>query len=148
MPPGPEFAVGIGYSVTWPLPTVIRAILPAPCSVNQTLPSAPALMAVGLLATVGIANCVIVPDGVIWPTSLIPASVNQTFPSGPAAIRLGPLAAIGSVYSWKAPAVVMRPILLALNSVNHSASSGPTVIPRGDDLAVGIVYSLKPLLGR
>ena len=59
-----------------------------PYSVNQRLPSGPAVMPCGLLLAVSAAaNSVMVPAGVIRPILLPPSSVNQRLPSGPAVIR-------------------------------------------------------------
>ena len=60
IPRGLEAAVGIGYSVTAP-PGALRPILLAADSVNQTAPSDPSVMPVGLLLAVLVRNPEIVP---------------------------------------------------------------------------------------
>src|SRR6187402_3412730 len=83
---GPLAAVGMqASSVTTPA-VVILANLLARFSVNQRLPSGPAMMPWTPLAAVGTGNFVIAPVVVMRPISLLPASVNQRFPSGPVAM--------------------------------------------------------------
>ena len=67
----------------------IRPILLASASVNQRLPSGPAVIPAGTLSAVGIGNSVIVPLGVIRPILLPLSAVNQRLPSGPAVIPTG-----------------------------------------------------------
>ena len=80
-------------------------ILSAPHSVNQILPSGPAVMPAGVLEAVGIVYSVNTPLGVIFPIMLPFNSVNQMFPSGPAVIPHGfePV----SEYALTVPVVVM-----------------------------------------
>src|ERR1035437_489272 len=73
---------------TWPqsktaLYGLIFPILPALTSVNQRLPSGPVVMKYGLLLLEGVANSVMVPEGVTLPTLPALSSVNQRLPSGP-----------------------------------------------------------------
>jgi hypothetical protein len=76
---------------------VMRPILFPLRSVNQTFPSAPAVMPAGMLAAVGIGNSVMAPrtgssanpEGMIRPMLFPSVSVNQTLPSGPVAIWEG-----------------------------------------------------------
>jgi hypothetical protein len=65
---------------------VIVPSLFACCSVNQRLPSGPAMMPWSPAAAVGTANFVIAPAVVMRPIWLLPASVNQRLPSGPTAM--------------------------------------------------------------
>src|SRR5438034_1309319 len=75
------------------LARLTRPILFAEFSVNQRLPSGPAVIPSGPLLLVGIGNSVMVPLVVIRPI-LFPAglvcSVNQRLPSGPAVMPPGP----------------------------------------------------------
>src|SRR2546426_10804076 len=81
---------------------VIRPTLLPQDSVNQRLPSGPAVMPSGLLLPLGgqlrlggRGNSVITPAGVIRPILLPLSSVNQRLPSGPAVMLAGPPAAVG-----------------------------------------------------
>ena len=65
-------------------------------SVNQMLPSGPAVIQNGVLAGVmPLAYSVMTPAGVILPTLLPAISVNHRLPSGPVAIPPGWLDAVG-----------------------------------------------------
>src|SRR5512135_6752 len=76
---------------------VTRPILLPFCSVNQRLPSGPAVIPVGPLLAVGSGpNSVMMPAGVIRPILLPFCSVNQRLPSGPAVIPVGRLVGVGS----------------------------------------------------
>ena len=78
-------------------------------SVNQRLPSGPAVIGTEQLPAVGNGNSVIVPAGVIRPILLAPPSVNHRLSSGPTAIPgASPVAVVGK--SVIVPAGVMRPI--------------------------------------
>ncbi|HUE03303.1 MAG TPA: hypothetical protein VMR62_27315 [Bryobacteraceae bacterium] len=77
---------------------------------NQSAPSGPAVIAVGLLLLVGSGYSVTVPVVVILPIWFAPYSVNHSAPWGPAAIPSGWLLAVGIAYVVICPAVVMRPI--------------------------------------
>jgi hypothetical protein len=66
---GWEEGVGIGNSVTTPA-GVIRPIALPLFSVNQTLPSGPAVRKLGSLAVVGTGNSLIVPGGVAAATGV------------------------------------------------------------------------------
>src|SRR2546427_436020 len=68
------------------LSDVMRPILLPLTSVNQRLPSGPAVIPVRTLSAVGIGNSVIVPLGLMRPILLPLSSVNQRLPSGPAVI--------------------------------------------------------------
>ena len=69
---------------------VIRPILFALNSVNQRLPSGPAVIPDRFApAVMPLENSVTAPPGVIRPMRFPVSSVNQTLPSGPAAIRSG-----------------------------------------------------------
>ncbi len=65
---------------------VIRPIWQAFASVNQRLPSGPAVRNIGLLEEVGTENSVTTPAVVIRPILVPPGSVNQRFPSDPTAM--------------------------------------------------------------
>jgi hypothetical protein len=82
-------------------------------SVNQRLPSGPAVMPKGLLLAVGTVNSVTVPLVVIRPILLLLSSVNHNFPSGPVAMLTGSLLAVRPVNSVTVPLVVICPILFA-----------------------------------
>src|SRR5438874_572241 len=103
-------------------------------SVNQTLPSGPAVMPIGLLKGVGIANSVIAPAGVMRPIRLASYSRNQTLPSGPPVIAIAGLDVGGNGNSVTTPVVVIRPIALAAkaHSVNHRLPSGPEAMEHGN----------------
>src|ERR1700686_2230695 len=78
---------------------VMRPILPLcsgvfAVSVNQRLPSGPAVIPRRTLLAVGMGYSVIVPLGVMRPILPI-LSVNQRLPSGPAVISVGVLWAVG-----------------------------------------------------
>src|SRR5579884_2790004 len=107
---------------------MMRPILPLP-SVNQRLPSGPAAIPSGKLWSVGIANSVTVPEGVMRPILLPLDSVNQRLPSGPLVIPTGSPLAVGIGNAVMLPEGLMRPILLALTSVNQRLPSGPATIP-------------------
>src|SRR5437016_6696253 len=85
---GEEFSVGIGKLVRFRLGSSSRQILFAISSVNQMLPSGPAVIPIGKLK-VGVRNSVITPCGVIRATWLWFCSVNQKLPSGPRVIEIG-----------------------------------------------------------
>ena len=74
---------------------VIRPTFAPYDSVNQRLPSGPAVIEAGWLPDVGMAYLVTVPLGVMRPTRFASVSVNHTLPSGPAVTPCGePLADI------------------------------------------------------
>ena len=67
---------------------VMRPILLPGVSVNQRLPSGPAVMSSGEWLPAGVGNSVTAPEGVIRP--ILPSdSANQRLPSGPGAIPSG-----------------------------------------------------------
>src|SRR2546422_8762662 len=81
---------------------VIRPTLLPQDSVNQRLPSGPAVMPSGLLLPLGgqlrlggRGNSVITPAGGIRPILLPLSSVNQRLPSGPAVMLSGPPTGVG-----------------------------------------------------
>src|SRR4051794_39558196 len=86
----------------------MRPILPAACSVNQRLPSDPAVILSGCEAELGSGNSVIVPRVVMRPILPVAFSVNQRLPSGPAVMPTGDAVLSGSGNSLIVPAVVMR----------------------------------------
>src|SRR2546421_9377974 len=90
--------------------TARRPILLPPFSVNQRLPSGPAVIQRDTLPAVGTTNSVMMPAGVLRPILLPCLSANQRLPSGPAAIPLGKLLVVGTVNSVMTPAGVIRPI--------------------------------------
>src|SRR6266851_2992489 len=133
-------------SVMAPL-VLMRPILLAFASVNQRLPSGPAVMQKGLLKGVGTENSVIPPLVVMRPISSAPlpvSSVNQRLPSGPAVMPKGLPPGVGTENSVMVPLGVMRPILFARVelSVNQRLPSGPAVMPSGPLLGVGTGNSL------
>src|SRR5712691_8391664 len=81
---------------------VMRPIWFPPDSVNQRLPSGPAVMLEGPavipgpLAPVGRGNSLMLPPGVMRPILLALYSVNQRLPSEPAVMPSGLLAAVGT----------------------------------------------------
>src|SRR5260221_1024179 len=115
--------------------------LPEP-SVNQTLPSGPAVMAAGLLLAVGIPNAEKLPLGVMRPMAFPLNSVNHRLPSDPAVMPSGPQPAedphfVGKENWVMLPDVVMRPIWFEFISVNHRLPSGPTAMLRGPNAGPG-----------
>src|SRR5260221_9902095 len=74
---------------------VMRPILLALYSVNQTLPSGPNVMPHGRLWRLRVLNSVMLPLGVISPIVPFFASVNQRLPCGSAAIDPGWLLGVG-----------------------------------------------------
>src|SRR4051794_31290362 len=78
---------GSVYSVITPA-VVIFPTFPAPCSVNQRLPSGPATMIRGTLPGDGSGYTVTTPSIVTRPTPTAPT--NHMFPSGPATIETAP----------------------------------------------------------
>src|SRR5262249_39060484 len=108
-------------------------------SVNQRLPSGPAVIPSGrLLAVMPVANSVTTPAGVIRSIRSLLSSVNQRLPSGPAVIPLGTLSVVIPVAnSVTAPAGVTRPTRWPFDSVNQRLPSGPAVIPKGRLRGVG-----------
>jgi hypothetical protein len=98
-------------------------------SVNQSAPSGPVVMMLGVLFGVGITYSVIAPAVVMRPILFCDGSVNHNAPSGPATIPLEPVPeAIG--YRVIVPEVVIRPTLEML-SENHKEPSGPAAISLG-----------------
>src|SRR5437879_4569194 len=106
-------------------PGLSTPILSAPHSVNQILPSGPAVIPAGVLEAVEIGYSVSPPLGVIFPILLPLNSVNQMFPSGPAAMALGFVPVVGN--SLTVPVVVMLATWLTSYSANQSLPSGPAV---------------------
>jgi hypothetical protein len=110
-------------SVTTPA-GVMRPILFAEFSVNQILPSGPAVMSTSpAFAVMPLEYSVIVPLGVIYPMRFPNSSVNHTLPSGPrvtscTATSPGERPLVKSVTT---PPVVTLPIALVLGerNVNH-----------------------------
>ena len=132
-PSGPavitKAGAGEGYRVTAP-EVVIRPTAP---SANQSAPSDPAAMPVGLKMSLP-AKLLTVPAVVILPIEAPPrpSLVNQSAPSGPAVIPLGDwMLPLGSVNVLTIPLAVMRPIDSCLPLMNHSAPSGPAVMSLG-----------------
>src|SRR5262245_36518834 len=105
-------------------------------SVNQTLPSGPAVIWLGWVKSSGRVNVVTWPAGVIRPTAGLPANVrtlltNHRLPSGPAVMEPPEMPGVGNSVTW--PAGVMRPTAPATGSVNQTLPSGPVataVAPR------------------
>src|SRR6266851_4791460 len=94
-------------------PGVMRPILLPWYSMNQRLPSGPAVIVIGSLPAVGMGNsAVMVPLGLMRPILLPLNSVNQRLPSGPAVIPSGELLAVGTGNSVIVPLGLIRPILL------------------------------------
>src|SRR2546426_1013498 len=100
VPGGPEFGLsfdaGTGASV-------MRPMLFPKSSVNQSLPSGPAVMPMGRLPLVGTENSVTVPVTVIRPILSSFGSVNQSLPSGPAVMLQRPLWVVGTGNSVTTP---------------------------------------------
>src|SRR5207302_5644762 len=95
-------------------------------SVNQRLPSGPAVMAKGKLPA-GRLNGVTVPLGVM--RSMLPrSSTNHKLPSGPRVMPAG--IAPGTANSTAAPSGEIRPTFPANSSVNQTFPSGPFVMPK------------------
>src|SRR6266487_1455174 len=86
------------------LPDVMRPILFVAHSVNQRLPSGPAVIAPGRLPGVGRGNSLMRPPGVMRPILFPSTSVNQRLPSGPAVITPGWLPGVGRGNSVMVPA--------------------------------------------
>src|SRR6266516_3380062 len=87
---------------------VMRPITSRAFSVNQRLPSDPAVIPTKPLLTVGTGNSVMAPEGLIRPILLSSLSVNQRLPSGPAMISVaGP---DGKRRSLMLPVDVISPI--------------------------------------
>ena len=105
---------------------------------NQTLPSGPVAIWLGLLFA-GSGNSVIAPAGVMRPILFAFASVNQRLPSGPSAIPVGLLSGVGIENSVIGePESEIRPILSSFSSVNHMFPSGPGAMPAGRLLGDGV----------
>src|SRR5437588_192668 len=98
-----ELLEASGNSVIFPL-VVIRPILFRLSSVNQRLPSGPAVIPWGELCPVGTENSVIWPVGVMRPTWFFFTCTNQRLPSGPRVIPSGRLLREGSRNSVILPA--------------------------------------------
>src|SRR5205823_3889108 len=107
LPSGPdamspdELPLGMRNSVTTPL-GVMRPILFGPLlsSANQTLPSGPAVISLGLLLGVGTGKDLTEPLVVIRPILFALNSVNQRLPSGPDVIARALPLRWGSGNSW------------------------------------------------
>jgi hypothetical protein len=103
---------------------VIRPIRLAPLSVNQRLPSGPAVIPTGFVtAVVGKGdrgNSVTSPAGVIRPIRFPISSVNQRLPSGPAVIPFGLPPAVGTRNSVTTPCATagagISPVTVATRS--------------------------------
>ncbi len=116
-------------------------------SVNQRLPSGPAVMSVGwelLVSPAAAPKTVATPAGVmrpIPPGSL--SSVYQRLPSGPAAMLVGSLSVTPVGNSVMTPAGVMRPMRPGFDfSVNQRAPSGPAVMSVGSEFVVSPVVKV------
>ena len=112
------------------LPDVMRPILFVPPSVNQRLPSGPAVIAPGWLPGVGRGNSLMLPPGVMRPILSPDTSVNQRLPSDPDAILVG-LLFWGKGNSLALPLGVMRPILFPDEWINQRLPSGPDAMSSG-----------------
>src|SRR3569623_1676701 len=128
-----------GYSGIAPA-GVMRPRRPAR-SVNQTLPSGPAVTEPGLLPALGRGNSAITPATVARPILFAPASENQRFPSGPDVMVVGAAPDEGTGNSVISPAGVTRPILLPSYSVNQTLPSAPPATAHGRLFAVGMANS-------
>src|SRR5215469_13599577 len=137
--------VGIANSVITPSGVIRPTLLPR-ASVNQRLPSGPAVISQGAERGVGTGNSVSTPSGVIRPIRLPGISVNHRFPSDPAVITRGwPPAVTGN--SVTAPVAGTRrataPVLDAVRrSVNQMLPSDPAATDVGLVLAVGTANSV------
>src|SRR5581483_2023548 len=129
--------VGMANPVIVPV-GVMRPILSEPnedVSVNQRLPSGPAIIPLRELPCVGVANPVTVPVGVMRSILDTFLSVNQRLPSDPNAIACPTmLPGGGMANSVIVPVGVMRPILSdstprpeGVISVNQRLPSGPVI---------------------
>src|ERR1700722_4014757 len=106
----------------------ILPIFPLPVSVNQRLPSGPAVIPVGFDNE---PNSVIAPAVVILPifpspAKLSPSSANQRLPSGPSVIPKGD-DVDGKLNSVITPPVVIL-VIPGFCSVNQRLPSGPAVM--------------------
>ena len=111
MPAAPAAAVGTLNSVMLPA-VVMRPILLALGSVNQSAPSGPAVMKNGVEPAAS-ENSVNVPDGVTRPILEGVCSANQTLPSEPAArLWVNELAVGMTKFDSRTPAVDTRSMLL------------------------------------
>ena len=124
---------------------LIIPILSAHCSVNQRLPSGPAVIPSGLALAVGTANSVMAwVVGLIIPILLRDALGEPEVAVGarrdPAGLGAGGRDVANSVMAWVVGLII--PILLAAYSVNQRLPSGPAVIPSGPELAVGMANSV------
>ena len=88
--------LGRVYSVIVPLVVILPILLPL-YSVNQRLPSGPAVMPSGELEPVGIVYSVNDPPVVTLPILLPLYSVNHSLPSGPCVMAYGLLDEVGMV---------------------------------------------------
>src|SRR5260221_581293 len=114
----------------------MRPILFPSSSVNQRLPSGPAVMPNGLQPNlcpqvVGRGNKVELPAVVMRPMLFPKAKVNHRLPSGPAVMPKGPKLFVETWNSVTLPLGVMRPIMPTLYSVNQRLPSGPAVMNLG-----------------
>src|SRR5260370_32437747 len=101
----------------------MRPIWLVASSVNQRLPSDPAVMSAGKLLLVGSGYSVILPLGVMRPIWLALNSVNQRLPSGPAVMLFGSLLLAGSGDSVMLDLGSMRPIMFPLLPSNPLTQS-------------------------
>src|SRR5215471_851729 len=115
-------------------------------STNQRLPSAPAVIVMGLLFGIVSGNGVTVPVVVIFATTRVPkppesatgTCVSQRSPPGPAVKYQG--ASTGN--SVMAPVGVTRPIRSGTISANQTFPSGPSVMSVGLLFAFGRLNSV------
>src|SRR5260370_1454553 len=111
----------------------MRPILFPSSSVNQRLPSGPAVMPNGLQPNlcpqvVGRGNKVELPAVVMRPMLFPKAKVNHRLPSGPAVM---PAFVVGGVGNWVILPVGVLRLMFPTTSVNHRLPSGPAVMNLG-----------------
>src|SRR6185312_17119918 len=129
--PGTEYSLMVPCGVIMPMKPLALAQKSTPqsdslLSVNQTLPSGPALIPFGCAA---VGNSLKAPDTVIRPMRLGNGSVNHSAPSGPAAMLAGSVPGAGNGNSVITPAVVILSIAPLPASANQRFPSGPLQIP-------------------
>src|SRR5258706_14523531 len=121
-----------------PFMLLMRPTLLTDFSVNQRLPSGPAVIPAGSAFGDGIGYSDTPPVGVTRPIAFVtPGSVNQRLPSAPAAMLNG-RPAEGIPNSVIVPVGAMRPMAMAAGAATETLPSGPPAMAHGSLLAVWV----------
>ena len=132
IPNGRAVVVGQRNSVMMPA-GVMRPMRAALVSVNQMLPSGPAVRRPVPALGVGVVNSVTAPQGVMRPSSLVAKLANQMLPSAPKATS--PASALpGSGNSRRVPCAGLAPVEVSVN-----VSVAPPTVAVAESIAITVV---------